>query len=369
MIDLHMVLDELWASAQQELNFLTEAENAAKFAELNENEPDLACISTFSDYTTKQVLTMSYVGGYCVNELDKLKANGLDANAVGTALAENYIKQILDDGFFHADPHPGNIKICDGKIVFIDMGMMGSLSQRDRELFGRCVKAVSLNDIGGVKDAVLAIGEHKGTIDHTALYSDIEELFNRYMGADIGSMDIVKLLDEGMGLCRKNGISMPAGVTMLCRGIATIQGVIADLSPDVNLLQLVGKYVVGRKRSFSQLKNDAVSGVRAAADSGRKLLDIPALASELMKELIRGRTKLNIEFGESEELKGTVERLVKELIYGIFAASLLLGSSLLCLTDMEPKILGIPAIGFIGYVLAFGAMLFLLIRTGKRKKK
>src|SRR5699024_1739612 len=111
----------------------------------------------YQEYTTMQVLVMEFVEGCGVNDKEYLLENGYDLQEIGSKLVDNYIKQVMEDGFFHADPHPGNVKIREGKIVWMDMGMMGRLSQKDREQVGKAIRGVAMNDIGMIQEAVLAL--------------------------------------------------------------------------------------------------------------------------------------------------------------------------------------------------------------------
>ena len=104
---------------------------------------------------------MEYIDGCAVDDKERLKEEGYDLKEIGSKLVDNYIKQVMDDGFFHADPHSGNVKIRDGKIVWIDMGMMGRLTERDREMLGKAIEGIALNDIGLIRQAVLGLGEFK----------------------------------------------------------------------------------------------------------------------------------------------------------------------------------------------------------------
>lgn len=125
MVDLDLVLDELWKVTQEEMNFLTEAANIEEFHRQNR---DVAFVDTpvlYREYTTPHVIVMEYIDGFSIDDKENLQENGYDLNEVGSKLIDNFIKQVMVDGFFHADPHPGNLRVRDGKIVWIDMGMMG----------------------------------------------------------------------------------------------------------------------------------------------------------------------------------------------------------------------------------------------------
>ena len=128
MADFDLVLDELWTVTRDEMNFLTEASNMEEFARRNKDVHFVGTPKLYQQYTTVHVLVMEYIDGCAVDDKERLKEEGYDLKEIGSKLVDNYIKQVMDDGFFHADPHSGNVKIRDGKIVWIDMGMMGRLT-------------------------------------------------------------------------------------------------------------------------------------------------------------------------------------------------------------------------------------------------
>ena len=155
IVDFNMILDEMWFVAQQEMDFLMEARNAEEFAELNRNVACVACPYIKDEYTTAKVFIMEYVDGIPIDKTDALVSEGYDLKEIGEKLTGHYMKQVVEDGFFHADPHPGNIRIRDGKIVYIDMGMMGRISSRDRELFKKAI--VCAINHGMVKPMVVIV--------------------------------------------------------------------------------------------------------------------------------------------------------------------------------------------------------------------
>lgn len=137
----------------------------------------------YREYTTTQVLVMEYIDGIGVDEKEKLLEAGYDLDEIGSKMADNYVKQIMEDGFFHADPHPGNMRIRDGKIVWIDMGMMGRFSQRDQVLLGKVIKGVATNDVSLIVEAVLSLGDFHDKPDQKLLYSDIGDWLTQICNA------------------------------------------------------------------------------------------------------------------------------------------------------------------------------------------
>ena len=158
LVDFNRVLDEMWIVAQQEMNFLTEAQNLEKFAQMNKEVAYISVPKLFPNYCTSTTLVMERIFGVPIDDHEALLKAGYDLNEIGSKLADNYVKQITEDGFFHADPHPGNIRVQDGKIVYLDMGMMGTLSEKDRKTISQAVEGVARNNPEVCMDAVLQLG-------------------------------------------------------------------------------------------------------------------------------------------------------------------------------------------------------------------
>ena len=137
-----------------------------------------------------------------------------DLAEIGAKLADNYVRQIMDDGFFHADPHPGNLRVRDGKIVWLDMGMMGTLSEQQRALISKAIVGIARGDINACRDAVLGLGEFREKADKRQLYRDME-LLDRYGTVDLGDMDLAQFFRDLTEVMKTNHISMPGSLTML----------------------------------------------------------------------------------------------------------------------------------------------------------
>ena len=159
------------------MNFLTEAANMAEFAKKNKDVAFVKVPILYREYISPHILVMEYIDGFAVNDKAALLANGYDLNEVGTKYVDNFIKQVMEDGFFHADPHPGNVRIQDGKIVWIDMGMMGRLNDRDRELIGQAIEGVALNDIGKFRMQCWHLENSRGNLTRAVFTQTSETLW------------------------------------------------------------------------------------------------------------------------------------------------------------------------------------------------
>ena len=362
MVDLDMVLDELWMVTQEEMNFLAEAANMEEFARKNQEIVFVETPRLYREYTTPHVLVMEYIDGFAIDDRKNLLENGYDLNEIGTKLVDNYIKQVMEDGFFHADPHPGNVCIRKGKIVWIDMGMMGRLTERDRELIGNAVRGVAANDIGMIQDAVMALGDFRGKPDQSRLYGDINNLMAKYGTAEMGEIDVAELMQELMEVMKENKISMPHGLTMLARGLTNMEGVLAEICPEINMVEIAAARIKGSFFESSQWKKELKSDGKRLYRSLNKALDIPSLAADILQGHMKGQTRVNLDLHASDDLAWLLRRLIRNIVMGLWVMALLISSSIICTTNMRPKLWGIPAIGAFGYLLAFVIVMYVFIK-------
>ena len=362
VVDFDMVLDELWATAQEEMDFLKEAANMEEFTRNNQGIQYIRCPKLYHEYTTSRVLVMEYIGGCPVDDKKSLLAEGYDLGEIGRKLVNNYVKQVMEDGFFHADPHPGNVKVMDGKIVWIDMGMMGRLSNRDRNLMARAVRAIAVGDIAVLESTILELGDVQGKIDSGKLYGELRDLMDRYGNASMGSIDAVEFFKDVMEIMKGNGIKLPHGMTMLVRGLTQMQGVLLNISPDINMAEIAaGRLKEEMLQNFDWKEEAGKAGRRIYKAAGRTL-DIPPLVKIALEEYLKGQSRINMELDATRKFSHLMRQLVRNVVMGLWVMALLISSSIICTTDMQPQLLGIPALGFFGYMLAFVICLYVFIR-------
>lgn len=317
LVDLERVISEFWSAAKEEMDFLLEAANMETFSKNNENVVFVASPKLYSELTTAQVLVMEYIDGYSVSDTHTLEQEGYDLVEIGEKLADNYVRQIMQDGFFHADPHPGNLRIRGGKIVWLDMGMMGRLTPRDKSLIAKAVKAIARGNNSELVDVILALGIFHGKPNRIRLYTDIEGLMTRYGTMDIGSIDIAALLTELIEIMSANELAMPAQLTLLARGMTTIEGVIADLSPQVNIVEVASGRI---SASFwenvnwkEELKNEGSQLYRSI----NRAMDIPVIMADLLQSYRNNETRIKLDLHATEDLSQMLEKLVSKMVMGL----------------------------------------------------
>lgn len=362
LIDFRKVIDELWETSKEEMDFVKEAQHLERFYRNQEEVKYVTCPEVYTEYSTKHLLVMSYVDGIQIDHIKELDVAGYDRYEIGQKTAQNYCKQILADGFFHADPHPGNLWISDGKIVWLDLGMAGNLSEHYRAIMKRAITAILKNDIYELKNAFLSFGKATERIDHASLYTDLDDLVGKYMNMDFGTMDLGELMEDALDLLKKHKIAVDPDITLLARSMVTMEGTLKLCSPEVNMIQILTSYMSANMFHEIDLKKEIRHGLRDIYGSSKKSLEIPAQVSDLLNITKNGQVRLNIESNQIRAVKDEMKRGMDHLVLGLIVVALWLSSALLCLSDVHPQINGMPFISVAGFMLGFLIFLYLLIQ-------
>lgn len=360
VVDLDMVLDEFWATSQEEMDFTIEARFAKKFRQTYQNDQSVDAPIIYDEYTSKYVLVMEYVDGLDISHLDLLKSNGYDPQKLARDLAYNYISQIIENGFFHADPHSGNIRVRNNQIIWIDFGMMGTLNLFEREVMKKAVRAIAMHDTMSVVDSILSLGKPKQEIDYAKFTNEIEQFMNVYLDMPFSEIDVAHMAQEIFSICHAYRIQLPKGVSMLARSMTVMEATLLSLDPTTNMLQIAANHKATLKQF--NLNTEIKKVLHRSVESYNRILDVPIQTSDILKLVQRGQLKVNLNLMGSDQPIAKIDRMVNRMIICILISAILMGSSFLCLTDMKPKIFGIPALGFFGFLLALFMGLWLFIK-------
>ena len=370
VVNLESIVDEMWEIAKQEMDFLLEADHIEEFAHLNKDDENILCPKVNRQLTTQRILVMECMEGIPLDDGEGLQAACVDMERIGRRLGINYVKQMIDDGFFHADPHPGNIWVKDGRIIWLDLGMMGRLSVRDRNSFRHAIMALVTNDVYGMKEAVLALGMPRGKVDHIQLYDDVAALMAQYGDLDFEHLKAGEVARKILMVLKSNNIAIPHGFSMFARGVMIMEGVMTRCCPQVNFSEIFAKGLrVSMEKDFSWLA-ELNKFKRDSYMLMKKSMQLPEQISDILKMTLSGQTKVNLDLTGSQEPLQKLDSMINKMIMAIISAALLLGSSTICTTQMEPKIMEIPLLGVLGYLAAMvlcSKLLWSIIKTDRRK--
>ncbi len=368
-VDLKSVIEELEKVTESELDFRIEAENTRKFRENCIEDPSvISCPKIIDELTTEKILTMTFVDGYSISHRDRVEEDGYDRVSIGKIIVENYLHQILDVGMFHADPHPGNIMISRGVPYWIDFGMIGYISDQNIAVIQDIVFAMLQKDVEALTNAVLFLGKTTGKINKARLMDDIENIISRYMSAkDISGIDVGALMIDIKDMLTQHNIKVPKEYTMLIRSLVTIEGVLNDFCPELNIFEYLTKKMFQRARESFSIREKLTSLLESLAITGMNTAKLPRLTFDVLRNLAKGRTKLNFEITGYEEPLRQIGEMVKNVLLAVFSSVLFCGSCTLCTTDIQPQTNGIPLIAVIGFVLSVALAIYTVIRITKKK--
>lgn len=313
VFDFNLVLDELYNTTLQELDFSNEVNNLVKFSE-NNKDSYIYSPKVYLDLCRDNAIVMEYIEGLKINDTSKLIDCGYNLNNVALLLSENYIKQALDDGFFHADPHPDNIMVRDDKIVYIDLGMMGTLSKKNKILLKNCMKAIISSDYNEVARILLDMSEVTDEVDHMKLVNDIKSILINFGSSSLNDIDITKFIKDMFKMLQENKLILDNDVTMLIRGIGIIEAVLEKLDSNINLVEVLTNKI--KKDSFKEtISIDTIRNVgKTVINSTNGLLKLPGEVSNLITSISNGEIKFKVEFSDSNYHIDKLEKLLHELI-------------------------------------------------------
>lgn len=354
MVDLRDVVEELWNTFLEETDFTKETQNLHEFALLNKDVAYIRCPMPYLEYCSEEVLVMEYIEGTSLRDTDKLVELGYDLEEIGMKALDNYATQILDFGFFHADPHPGNMFIKDGQIIYLDLGIVGRLNPRDRARFGEIIEAVGAKSATRLKDALISFSvDHDSRgIDHPRFLAELDIILEGYGSCDVADIDIGGLLNDIMLLTKQCKVTLPPSVTAVSRGIVTIEGTLSEYIANSNIVDIINDHVMRKKDPKKELQKLVQDTMISLGNSGRGLATSAEYAGETLKMLSRGQLKMNMEMLGSDEPIKKVSRIANRLAVSMVIAGLLVSASLMTSLDM-PKIIGVPVLSFIEFVSAF----------------
>lgn len=370
MVDLRDVVEELWSTFLEETDFTKETQNLHEFALLNKDVAYIRCPMPYLEYCSEEVLVMEYIEGTSLRDTDKLVELGYDLEEIGMKALDNYATQILDFGFFHADPHPGNMFIKDGQIIYLDLGIVGRLNPRDRARFGEIIEAVGAKSATRLKDALISFSvDHDSRgIDHPRFLAELDIILEGYGSCDVADIDIGGLLNDIMLLTKQCKVTLPPSVTAVSRGIVTIEGTLSEYIANSNIVDIINDHVMRKKDPKKELQKLVQDTMISLGNSGRGLATSAEYAGETLKMLSRGQLKMNMEMLGSDEPIKKVSRIANRLAVSMVIAGLLVSASLMTSLDM-PKIIGVPVLSFIEFVSAFILTIMVAIDIYRKPKR
>lgn len=352
LVDIDNIIEELEKSVINELDFLIEAENMDKFRNYNKDVKYIYCPEVYRDYTTDKILTMGYVKGIKISDINKINSEGYDLNDIAVKLVQNYMKQVLEDGFFHGDPHPGNLMIYKNKIAYLDFGIMGFLENSLRRKFNTLLTAIALKDLDMMTEAVIRIGDFNADIDKLNLKKEISVIYNKYIESSLEEIELSEIMEQIFNVAKKNHIKMPKDMVIFSKSLLTVEGLVAILDPTITMMDIVIPYVKSRLMNSENLKKEFKANLMESYLAYKAGLKIPVSLHKLIEKINNDDTKLGLNVKDLDEIISETNRMVNRIVFAIIVSAIILSSSLILHRNIGPKIMDISILGLGGYIFA-----------------
>ncbi len=356
-------------SIRKELRFTVEASNLVRFQQNFKLHPNIYVPDWYPEFTTDRVLCLEYIDGFKITDLEALKSVGMTGPELARKGIDLYYEQVFEHGFFHADPHPGNIFILqDKRVCFIDYGMMGVILDKDQELMATLLLTIAEQDVEGLKKVLLDFArldqfEHEKDLEY-----DIVEFLSSYSEMSIDQIEGAEVMEGLNRMFFKYKIRVPPNLLLLLKALVIIEGVGLMLDPKYNIIKNIEPFVrrLLAKRYNPQKLTKSV--VKALGDITRMAVSLPEDVSAVIHKLREGKLQIEFEHKGLEPLYHKMETISNRIAFTLLLVALIIGSALLVIADVPPHVNNVPALGFAGFLISgFLAMLLIIsiMRHGK----
>jgi predicted unusual protein kinase regulating ubiquinone biosynthesis (AarF/ABC1/UbiB family) len=319
---LDNLADEFAKTIREEMDYEREAR---MLTEIRGNFADFDGVripAVLDDYSDARVLTMEYVGGTKINDVDRLDELGIDRSEVAETLQETYLQMIIEDGVFHADPHPGNLAVTDdGTIVFYDFGMSGRVDEFIQDRIVEFYIAVANQDIDGILDSLIAIGTLSPEADRDVMGDVMELAIADARGDDIEQYRVNQIISQIEDSIYEFPFRLPENLALVLRVATVVEGVCVTLDEDFDFISTATEYLTDQGYREESIKQYVEETGEQAWESAQSMLRVPPKLENTLDRAQRGNLTLQVELNDQ---KGVIDKLAKRIVYGlVFSFSML----------------------------------------------
>ncbi len=362
------IVDELSRSIHSEMDYIQEARNIERFSTNFTDDPHIYVPKVYWEYTGLHVLTMEFVDGIKCDDVDSIEKYGLKPYDVAEYTANAFMKQVFADGFFHADLHSGNVFLLkSGELALLDFGMVGYISNDMKSLLLDLLVSTVNGDVVQYVEVLSQFGMLPDNFDIRDFKGDYDLLMNKYYGRSLKQVDTPTAISEMIGLMRKYQIRIPPNVALLFKGIMTLNGFTLQLYPDFNVTLIAEPYAKKIMRDRVRPGNIARSFSKDMWYFSHLFHKAPLQISHILDIAEKGYLNLRFEHRGMDRIVGEINAASNRLSFSFIISAIIVGSSLIIQTGMEPHVWGVPLMGVMGFVVAGLLGLWLVVyilRTG-----
>ncbi|NOZ69191.1 MAG: AarF/ABC1/UbiB kinase family protein [Deferribacteres bacterium] len=366
LFDPEGIVDRFGRTVKKELDFVVEAKNAMRFKRNFAGNKYIHIPAVYTQFLSSRVLVMERIEGVRIDDIEGIEAIGADRHELAKRGVDAYFKMIFEDGFFHADPHPGNIFVMpDGRIGLMDFGIVGWLTPELMDNIARAFLAVMNKKFDQLVDLYIELGLVSEEVDVDAFKNDFRadliDLLEPLYDLTISEVNFPEYLEAMTHLVIKYGLKVPSDLLLMNKTIIIVDNIGRELDPDFNLMSAAEPYAaklverrISPQRILSRTKDNL-------AEIGDIMISTPRQMNRLLRKVMRDELSVKVNHIGMDKLITDIDRSGNRLAFSIVVAAIIVGSSMLVQSDIGGKILGVPSMGVIGFLVAFLLGLRLLI--------
>jgi ubiquinone biosynthesis protein len=359
------VVRQFTLSLRRELDFAAECRNAERIANQFIDHPEILIPRIHWQWCGERLNVQDFVDGISGRDLAAADAAGLDRKLLARRGAEAVLKMMLEDGFFHADPHPGNVFYMAGnRIAFIDFGMVGRLPEERRIQVASLLHGLVTRDTETVAGVLLdwgSEGERSSDAEPTRLKSEIGSFVDMYHGVTLHGLNMGAMLSDLVSILREHGLTLPPDLALMLKAFITLEGMGRQLDPDFDMAVEATPFL--KKILIAQTTPEALArrGWHAIADTISLITSLPKDLRQFLRAARRGKLQVQVEVLPLKQFGQQIDRAASRLALSITIAALIVGSAIVITADNAPALADLPSFGLFGFIAAAIGGLWLLI--------
>jgi ubiquinone biosynthesis protein len=367
------IVEEFSRSLREEIDYVIEGRNSEKIEKQFVNDPKVVIPKVYWEHTTKKVLTMEYVEGVKLYETDKLEEMGNDNKILAKRIVDSLLHQILIEGYFHGDPHPGNILALPGNtIIFLDFGMIGRLSPEMKHHMATLVIALMRQKSEDVIKSITDMGIVPAEVKISSLRADVDKLYEKYYDVPLSRVSLGHVVNDLFMVAYRHSILIPPDLTLLGKTLLTMEGIVVKLDPEISILKVAEPF--GRRLFLERFYPKKVAGsfLNQLVEVGQIFGEIPKSLKDLNHLIKNGKMRQEISFPEIDHILSKLNQISNRISFsiGLLAISivmmgLIIGTSLTGHTSALLTKIPVIEIGFVGATLMFFWLLISIFKSGK----
>ncbi len=352
-MNLNQLINSFESNMNRELSLTNELHNIERFRKNFAERQEVYVPGTYKELSNNSILTMEFIEGFKVNNKEKIIETGMIPQEVAQTGIVLFMKMVLEDGFFHADPHPGNVFIMpDKKICFIDFGSMGQIMKSDMEILEGIIENFLLQDARKIIRLIKKLAIEYHIEDEKKLERDIYDIFQMLEHTALNEINVNDIVAKVKSIMASNNVLMPEFVYLLLRGISIIEGIGKQLDPELNVMESMRPYaneLALKKYGPKEIARKSVKHLKILASN---LQNLPDDLTMLLEKIKDDKLKIHFEIEGLEEVRKTLQHASNRLTYAIIIAALSIGSSILMMAKIPPLFFGNSFLGLLGFLIS-----------------